>query len=324
MNTKPFTVLDLLQIDSKDNALNLKCVAGKNGLDNVIVSSNINRPGLALGGYFERFAHERVQVFGNGESYFLNNIKYDDEFNNIKKIMSYKIPCIIFSNNNTPPDFFIKLADENKIPILVSDKTSDYLVSKLFHILSEVFAKKKRIHGTFVEVFGIGILLQSKDGIGKSEIALELIQRGHRLISDDNIEVKVFQEKSLIGQGTGVISHHMEITGVGIIDVMKLFGVGAIRDKKEVQLVIELEEYDPSHEYDTIGLEEKYVDILGIKIPYLLIPVSPGRNIPTIIEIAAMNQRLKILGINSAREFTRTLMKHIQTEEIKKNFFENF
>lgn len=321
MSNKVFKVLDLLHIDSKNNSLNLKCVAGKNGLDNPIVSSNINRPGLALGGYFDRFAFERVQVFGNGESFFLNNIKYDDEVNNLKKFLSYKIPCIIFSNNNVPTELFVNLANENSIPVLVSDKSSDYLVSKLFHILSEIFAKKKRVHGTFLEVFGIGILLQGKSGIGKSEIALELIQRGHRLIADDNVELKVFQEKTLIGEGTGSISHHMEITGVGVIDVMKLFGVGAIRDKKEIQLVIELEDFDSSHEYDTIGIEEKYIEILDVKVPYLLVPISPGRNIPTIVEIAAMNQRLKMLGTNSARDFTRNLMKHLQTEEIKKNFF---
>ncbi|MBN2544463.1 MAG: HPr kinase/phosphorylase [Spirochaetes bacterium] len=321
MTNNEFTVLDLLEIDTKDNSLELKCVAGRNGLDNMINNSNINRPGLALGGYFDRFAFDRIQVFGNGESYFIKNTKYKDELSNLKKFMEYKIPCVLFSSNNMPPDFFMELADQNKIPILISNKNSDYLVSKLFHILSDVFAKKKRVHGVFLEVFGIGILIQGKSGVGKSEIALELIQRGHRLVADDSVDIKVIQESTLIGEGAGTISHHMEITGIGIIDVMNLFGVGAVRDQKQVQLVVELENYDSTHEYDTIGLEEKFVEILDVKIPFLLIPILPGRNIPIIIEIAAMNQRLKLMGINSAKEFTRNLMKHLQTEEIKRNFF---
>lgn len=321
MSVEKFTVLDLLNYDIKDIDLGLKCIAGKNGLDNIIESSNINRPGLALGGYFDRFAFNRVQVFGNGESYFLSNSRYKDEFDNIEKFMKYNMPCIFFSNNNIPPDFFIDLADKNKIPILISDKSSDFLVTKLFQLLNDVFAKKKKIHGVFVEVFGIGILIQGKSDVGKSEIALELIQRGHRLVADDTVELKVYQDKTILGEGAQIISHHIEVMGIGIIDVLNLFGVGAIRDKKQIQLIVELENYDATHEYDTIGLEEKYTDILDIKIPYLLIPIMPGRNIPIVIEVAAMNQRLKLMGKNSAKEFTRNLIKHLETEEIKKNFF---
>ncbi|MCK4797563.1 MAG: HPr kinase/phosphorylase [Spirochaetes bacterium] len=320
MSEKVFRVLDLLKIDTDEKSLGLQCVAGKNGLDNIIESKNINRPGLALGGYFDCFAHTRVQVFGVGEATFVKNSKYEDEIKSIKQIMKYKIPCIFFSNNNMPPDFFLGLANERKIPILISEKSSDYLVSRLFQILTDVFANRKRFHGVLVEVFGIGILLKGQSGIGKSEVALELIERGHRLVADDSIDLKVIQGRTILGEGTSIIGHHMEIQGIGIIDVKRLFGVGAIRDKKNIQLVIELDKYDSDKEYDRIGLEEKYIDIMDVEIPYLLIPVMPGRNIPIIIETAAMNQRLKMMGINAAREFNKNLIRHLETEEIKKNF----
>jgi HPr kinase/phosphorylase len=321
MGTTNFKVLDLLEIDTKNKSLNLKCIAGKNGLDNIIKSESINRPGLTLGGYFECFAHTRIQVFGVGEATFLKNIKYDDQRNSIKKLMNYKIPCIFFSNNNIPPEYFLEMANSNNIPILICDKTTDFLVSTLFQILSDVFAKRMRFHGTLVEVFGVGILIKGESGIGKSEIALELIERGHRLVADDTVDLKVIQGKLIIGEGTTVIEHYMEIPGIGIIDVKSLFGVGAIRDKKNVQLVIELETFNPKNEYDRLGLEEKIIELLDVNIPYLLIPVLPGRNIPIIIEAAAMNQRLKILGINSAKEFNNKLIRHLETEEIKSTFF---
>lgn len=321
MSTGVFRVLDLLQIDADKSTLGLRCIAGKNGLDNIIESESINRPGLALGGYFDCFAHTRIQVFGAGETAFLKNSRYEDEIKNIHKIMSYKLPCILFSNSNTPPDFFLELANENKIPILISDKSSDFLVARLFQILSDVFSKRARIQGGLVEVFGIGILLKGKSGIGKTEIILELIERGHRLVADQTVELKVIQENMIQGQGTSIISHHMEIQGIGIIDVKRLFGVGAIRDTKNIQLVIELEKYNPKNDYERIGIEEKHIDLVGVKIPYLVLPVKEGRNMPVLIETAAMNQRLKKLGINSAKDFNKNLMKHLETEEIKRNFF---
>ncbi len=322
MSGMEFKVFDLLQIDLESrDGLNLRCIAGKNGLDNIIETKNINRPGLALGGYFEKFASNRIQVFGMGEYTFLEQCRYEDEIDKVKTIMNYKIPCVLFSNDNVPPEFFLKLGDEKKTPILVSDKASDYLVARLFYILSDVFAKRKRIHATLVEVFGIGILLKGNAELNKSELALELIQRGHRLVADDTVDLKVEQENTINGQASSVIRHHMEIQGIGIIDVKSLFGVGAIRDVKNVQLVIELETYNPKNEYDSIGLEEKYIDILDLKIPYLLLPVKQGRNIANLVEIAAMNQRLKMLGVNSAKEFNKNLTKYLETEEIKRTFF---
>jgi HPr kinase/phosphorylase len=321
MSNKELKVLDLLQIDVEKNLLGLRCIAGKNGLQNSITNESINRPGLALGGYFQNFAFSRVQVFGVGESMFLKNSKYQDEINNIKEFMNYNMPCIFFSNDNVPPDFFLDLANERNIPIVISNTATDFLVMKLFQILIDFFAKREQINGGLVEVFGIGILIKGQHGIGKTEAILELLRRGHRLVADDIVRLKVIQSSMILGEGSGVSHHHMEIAGIGIIDVKRLFGVGAIRDTKNVQLVIELEYYDSKKEYDRIGIDEQFIELVGVKIPYLLIPVKTAGNIPIIIEIAAMNHRLKMLGINSAREFNQNLMRHLEIEEIKKTFF---
>jgi len=318
-----FTVLDLLDIDSKTNKLDVKCIAGKDGLDRIIEAKDINRPGLALGGFFKFFANNRIQVLGRGEALFLKEFQDEEQFENVKKFMNYDMPCCIFSYGEIPPKKFLDIANKTNIPILVSSLSSGDLVSCISQVLSEVFAKKTTVHGVLVEVFGIGILIKGKSGIGKSETALELIERGHRLVADDTIDLRNIQDKFLEGKGTKIISHHMEIRGLGIINVKNLFGVGAIRDEKKIQLVIELEEWDPQNpkEYDRIGIEEKYIDILGIKISYLLIPVMPGRNIPILIETAAMNQRLKFMGLNAAKEFNRELTEYLETEEIKNTFF---
>jgi HPr kinase/phosphorylase len=318
-----FTVLDLLELDTKNTNLSLKCTAGKEGLDNVIESSEVNRPGLSLGGFFDFFAFDRIQVFGRGESIFLKKNHDTAKFENVKKLLSYKIPCCIFSYDELPPQSFLDIANEKRIPVLTSSLKTGDLLATLFQELSSVFAKTATLHGVLVEVFGIGILIKGKSGIGKSETALELIERGHRLVADDTIEIRNIQDKFLEGKGTRVISHHMEIRGIGIINVKSLYGVRAIRDEKKIQLVIELEEWDPENpkEFDRIGVEEKFIEILGIKVNYLLIPVMPGRNIPILIETAAMNQRLKVMGINAAKEFNRELNEYLETEEIKNTFF---
>lgn len=318
-----FKTLDLLQIDVKEKSLKIRCVAGQKGLDKAIMTRKINRPGLALGGFFDFFSNQCIQIFGRGEAKFIENYENDQLFENVEKLMEYDVPCCIFSNNNVPVDKFCKLADKYDIPVLVSELDTVSLVSALFEILNDVFAKRSVIHGGFVEVFGVGVLLLGKSGIGKSETALELLERGHRLIADDTIELKALRNKLLLGKSSKVISHHMEIKGIGIINVKNLFGIGAVRDEKKVQLVIELEEWNSEKEYDRIGITDKYKDFLGVMIPYLLIPVMPGRNIPIIIETAAMNQRLKLMGINAAKNFNKELMEYYETEEIKNSYFYN-
>ncbi|MCG8569390.1 MAG: HPr(Ser) kinase/phosphatase [Spirochaetes bacterium] len=318
-----FRTLDLLQIDGKESSLKICCIAGKLGLDRKITNRKINRPGLALGGYFDFFSYQSIQVFGKGESNFIKNNTKTKLFDNVKKMLEFEIPCCIFANDNTPPDSFCDLADKNNVPVIISKLSTDDLMANLFELLGDVFSPKTTIHGSLVEVFGIGILILGKSGIGKSETALELVERGHRLIADDTIELKLVKNKVLMGKSTKIIAHHMEIKGIGIINVKNLFGIGAVREEKKVQLVIELDDWDPNKEYDRIGIDDKFIEYLGLPIPYLLIPVMPGRNIPIVMETAARNQRLKMQGINAAKEFNKNLLEYYETEEIKNSYFYN-
>jgi len=319
-----FTVLDLLQLNLKEHdALNLKCVGGRPGLIREIKMPELNRPGLALGGFFDSFAEQRLQIFGRGETSYLCKLEKENKLENIKRLFSFKLPCCVFTNNLEPPAHFFSLAEESGCPVLQTDLSSSEFSTRIMRVLSNIFAPKKNVHGVLVEVFGIGVLIQGESGVGKSEIALELIERGHRLVADDAVEVRCVGGNFLMGKGVNVIaSHHMEIRGLGIINVTHLFGVGAIRDKKQIQLVVQLEEWDTNKSYDRIGSEDSTIELLGVAVPYLQIPVKPGRNIPIIIETGAMNERLKKLGYHSAKEFSRSIMNWLETERARSVYFE--
>lgn len=314
-----FTVLDLLQLDLREHdALNLKCVAGRSGLVREITLPELNRPGLALSGFFDNFAEQRLQIFGRGEYAYLKKLEAEKNFDTIKKFFSYKLPCCVLTHGLEPIHFFFECAEENGCPLLQTDLTSSEFSTRIMRVLSNIFAPKKIMHGVLVEVFGIGVLIMGESGIGKSEIALELVERGHRLVADDAVEVSCVGGNFLMGKGVNVTaSHHMEIRGIGIINITHLFGVGAIRDKKQIQLVVQLEEWDNTKQYDRIGIEDNTYEILGVNIPCLQIPVKPGRNIPIIIETGAMNERLKKLGYHSAKEFNRGIMNWLEAEKIR-------
>lgn len=319
-----FTVLDLLSLELKEqNDLCLRCVAGRAGLTREITVPDLNRPGLALAGFYESFAAERLQLFGRGEIAYINKIEADGTAGPIyQKIFSYQIPTCIFSNNIEPTPQFASAADAAGCPVLVTSLNSSEFSIRVIRVLHDIFAPKIIMHGVLVEVFGIGILLLGDSGVGKSETALELIERGHRLVADDVVEIRCLNGTVLMGQGTNkMIGHHMEIRGLGIINVTHLFGVGAIRDKKQIQLVCNLEDWDPNKVYDRIGMDELTMEILGVKVPKLEIPVKPGRNIPIIIETAAMNERLKKMGYHSAREFNQNILRWLESESARAMYF---
>ena len=323
METKRFTVLDLLDLDLKEHdALELRCIGGRKGLGREISSPDINRPGLALSGFFENFAYQRLQLIGRGESAYLRVLAREGRLEGIPKIFSFPIPCFIFSNGEPPEGSFAEAAENADCPILLSELSSTELASRLLRVLTNIFAPKTSIHGVLVEVYGIGILLSGESGVGKSETALELIERGHRLVADDVVEIRCVSGNILMGSGANkVIGHHMEIRGLGIINVTHLFGVGAIRDKKQVQLICNLEEWDSSKVYDRIGTDEMTEEILGVQVPKLDIPVKPGRNIPIIIETAAMNERLKKMGYHSAKEFNQNILRWLESESARAVYF---
>lgn len=320
---KVFTVLDLIDLDLKEqNALNLRCIAGRSGLSRAITVPDLNRPGLALAGFFESFAWERLQIFGRGEYAYLSMLQSHNSFDSIKKLFTYKLPCCIFASSLQPGETFLAEAEKAGCPILVTDLNSNEFSGRVIRVLYDIFAPKTTMHGVLVEVFGIGILLTGDSGVGKSETALELIERGHRLVADDVVEIRCVNGSILMGQGANkVIGHHMEIRGLGIINITHLFGVGAIRDKKQIQLVCQLEDWDPNKTYDRIGMDELTTEILGVKVPKLEIPVKPGRNIPVIIETASMNERLKKMGYHSAKEFNQNIMRWLESENARALYF---
>ncbi|MBR7064831.1 MAG: HPr kinase/phosphorylase [Treponema sp.] len=323
MGEKNFTVFNLLELELQgQDALYLKCIAGRKGLERVFTVPDINRPGLALAGFYESFAYARVQIFGRGETAYLRKLEQENDKTAIQTFFKYNLPCCVFSYNQEPPQFFIEQAESVGCPILQTPLESTEFSSRLIRAFSKIFAAKKTLHGVLVEVYGIGILIIGHSGVGKSETALELIGRGHRLVADDIVELRCVNGNVVLGQGANkLISHHMEIRGIGIINVTQLYGVGAIRSQKEVQLIVELEDWDQNKIYDRIGMEQQYTDLLGVKMPTIQIPVRPGRNLPVIIEAAAANERLKKMGYNSALEFNQNVLKWIEMGEAESTYY---
>jgi HPr kinase/phosphorylase len=320
---KEFSVLDLIDIDLKEhNSLNLRCIGGRKGLGRTITVPNLNRPGLAVMGFYDSFAHERIQIFGRGETAAVDKLAREEKLDSIRQLFTYKIPCCIFTHDLSPGPGFFSEAEKAECPLLQTDLETSEFVLRLTRILSNIFAPQKSIHGVLVEVYGLGILILGDSGVGKSEAALELIERGHRLVADDVVEMHCVSGNILMGEGANkIIGHHMEIRGLGIINVTHLFGVRAIRDRKQIQLVVVLEAWDSAKNYDRLGSEEQYMEFLGVNIPKLEVPVKPGRNIPVIIEVAAMNERLKKMGYNSSKEFNRNILKWIESEQVRSVYY---
>ncbi|MDR3247315.1 MAG: HPr(Ser) kinase/phosphatase [Treponema sp.] len=323
MTSKTFTVLDLIDLDLKEhNSLNLRCIAGRKGLTREISSTELNRPMGAIMGFYDVFAHQRIQIFGIGESACLQKLAREDSTENIKLMFGYLIPCCIFTTGLEPPPIFFEEAEKAQCPILQTDLPSSEFTARLLRILAEIFAPRQSIHGVLVEVYGLGILIMGDSGVGKSETALDLIKRGHRLIADDVVDIHCANGNTIMGAGANkIIGHHMEIRGLGIINMTHLFGVGAIKEKTQVELVVMLEEWDADKPYDRLGSEDNTMDILGVGVTKLEIPVKPGRNIPILIETAAMNERLKKMGYNAAKEFNQNILKWIESDNIRSVYF---
>ncbi len=294
--------------------LQLRLYAGEGGLDKEIKYGEINRPGLALAGFFDYFAYDRIQIFGQGETAFMNQLSYEQKMKTYSDFFSYDLLCCIFTHDYVPDKLFLEFAEKKNVPIFLSKRGTTRFITLFVHVIDEIFAEQVTLHATLVDVFGVGVLLTGKSGVGKSETALELIERGHRLVADDMVIVKKIDESLLMGAGSEILKHHIEIRGIGIVNVREIFGIRSVRNRKRIEMVILLEEWDSAKEYDRLGLDDKKYSILDIEVPYITVPVRPGRNIPVIIETAALNQRLKKIGINSARELDEKIKKWIMTE----------
>ncbi|MDI6792963.1 MAG: HPr(Ser) kinase/phosphatase [bacterium] len=293
--------------------LRLEVAAGgsKIGLKKRVSATSINRPGLALTGYMEHFTYRKIQVLGKLEISYLNNLTPAQRLENLNRLFEHEIPCFIVTWNQGIPPELVALAETQQIPILKTSLRTVMLITQLTLYLEDKFAAETTIHASLVDVFGMGVLMLGRSGAGKSECALELLERGHRLIADDIVEIKRVGNK-LLGKGAELIKYHMEIRGLGIINIKELFGVSAICDTKELELVVNLEEWR-QEEYDRLGLEEKAYTLLGVKLPYLIIPVKPGRNIAIITEVGVMNQRLKYMGYHPAEKFNQRLVDWMET-----------
>ncbi|MDR3200903.1 MAG: HPr(Ser) kinase/phosphatase [Spirochaetales bacterium] len=319
------TVLDLLNLDLKEHdALDLRCIAGRPGLVRAIDIPDVNRPGLALSGFFDNFAFQRIQLFGRGEYAFLVKLFEENSIASVERFFQNEMPCVIFSHSLRPNDTFIRICEVSGCPLLQTSLTTSDFSARIMRALSNVFALKETRHGVLVEVFGVGVLILGDSGVGKSEAALELLERGHRLVADDAVEIRCVSGNILLGSGANrVIGHHMEIRGLGVINVTHLYGVSAIRDEKTIQLVVELENWQTDKNYDRLGVHDVTIEILGVKIPYLKVPVKPGRNIPILIETAAKNERLKEMGYFSAKEFNQNVLKWLESENARTVYLQN-
>jgi HPr kinase/phosphorylase len=306
-------VADLLH--ENEYNLNLELVAGKKGLIKKITIPRIQKPGLALTGDTSNLHSGRVQVFGKSEISYLHSLPKRKLLQIIEKICNVDLACMVVSRGNPIPEELNQEAEKNNIPLFSTNLLTSTFINRVTRFLEDKLTASTTIHGVLMDVFGVGILITGKSGIGKSECALDLILRGHRLVADDIVEVKKKPPATLRGMGTGVIKHHMEIRGLGIINIKDLFGVAATRDHKIIEIVVELVEWDPHEEYDRLGIDEQKFVILDVKVPFLKIPVRPGRNITTILEVAARNHLLKQKGHFSAQEFQDRLNREILAQE---------
>jgi HPr kinase/phosphorylase len=323
---KKFTVLDLLELDLKPpRNLDLKCLCGRKGLVREIPLPEINRPGLALSGFFELFVGQRMQVFGQGEFAYLQKLEGDGNFQFVEKFFAINPPCCIFSHSLTPSSRFQDLAEKYGVPLLqTSLESSDFSV-RLIQVLGDIFAPQKTLHGVFVEVHGTGVLITGESGVGKSETALELVGRGHRLIADDAVLIKRLNGNMLMGYSSNpTMSSHMEIRGMGIVNVAQVFGIGSVIEQKQLEIVVDLEDWKSGKDYDRMGTRGDTVNILGVNVPSIIIPIKPGRNIPIIIETAVLNERLKQRGYFAAREFNKDIIQWLESENARKLYFDNF
>lgn len=283
--------------------------------DQIVISNpDVERPGLALAGFFENFERTRIQIFGKAEYAYFKSLDDCERNAHIENYMKMQPVAIIFSSCLPVPDEILKYAKENGVPILSSEERTSALLAAVIAFLHVELAPRITRHGVLVEVYGEGLLLLGDSGIGKSETAIELVKRGHRLIADDAVEVKRVSATTLVGSAPEIIRHYVELRGIGIVDIKRLFGVGAVKDTEKIDLVINLEPWIQGKMYDRLGIDNETIEILGINIPAITIPVRPGRNLAIILEIAAMNNHQKKMGYNTAAEFNKHLMSQMGIE----------
>ena len=301
-------------LEDYGDQLSLSSVAGQEGIDNTLSTSDVHRPGLALAGFLGLFTFDRAQVMGNTEMLYLSSLAPDVCRQTLETIFQFDIPCMVITDGNEVLPVMVELSNSRHIPLL----TTPFATTKFAHLFSyyldDVFAPRTAIHGSLVDVYGIGLLFVGASGIGKSEIAVDLVERGHRLVADDVVLVSRKVQGMIVGSSGETLRDHIEIRGLGILNVRNMFGVRAVRMQKRVEVVVKLIKWDETAAYDRIGLDEDWVSILDLEVPQVTVPIYPGKNITVIAETIALNYQLKIQGYHTAQEFNRRLVERMKNK----------
>lgn len=317
MPGKSLTIRDLL--DEAGSSLQLTLVSGGKAAGRRIVVSEVNRPGLALGGFLRHFRAERVQIIGRGEHSYLLETEPRKISPSLKRMLSHpEVPCLILTNGVRPAPVLAESCRRESVPLLVTKMDTAGFVGELTAFLEDKLALSATIHGVLVDVYGLGVLIQGEPGIGKSECALELLKRGHILVSDDVVEVRHLRGGVLTGCCPDALRHYLEVRGIGIIDVKLMFGIGSVLDRTRIELAIFLENFDPARPVERLGLDTQKVKILDVEVPQVRIPVRPGRNLAVLMEVAALNQRLRSQGLVAARTLDERLLERMKGADARK------
>ncbi len=281
----------------------------------VITSADINRPALQIAGYFNHFDSSRIQIFGMVEHDYLVEMDHDTRCRNIDRFFSYGFPCLIVTRGLSLPDDVMKLARKHGVPVLRTEKHTSAFTSRIIYYMNAKLGPQITQHGVLVEVYGEGILLLGESGVGKSETAIELIKRGHQLVADDAVIIKRVTSTRLIGTAPELIRYFIELRGIGIINVRRIFGVGAVLEQADIDMVVNIENWDVTKTYDRLGIDTQYTDILGVRLPSITVPVKPGRNLAVILEVAAMNNRQRRMGYNAAEELNKKILDDMESRQ---------
>jgi HPr kinase/phosphorylase len=291
-------------------------LAGAEGLDRLITSPHIQKTGLALAGFHEYLKPGRALIFGESEIRYLESLETAARIRSLRLALTLDFPCVLITGGFTPPPEVAGEAERASLPLLKTSVSTPTAIAKLSSMLEDSLAERTIMHAVLLDILGLGVLITGESGIGKSECALDLIVRGHRLVADDTVEIRRRQESILIGTCPELTRHHMELRGLGVINVKELFGIASTRSSKRVELVVQLERWDPTHEYERLGLDDEFYDVLGLRVPLIRMPVAPGRSVAILVEVAARNQLLRARGHHAARELAQRLEESLRQGEL--------
>ena len=304
------TVAALLK--TRSDALPLEVLAGAAGLDRIITSPHIQKTGLALAGFHEYLHPARVLVFGESEVRYLESLDREARMTTLAAAFTHDIPCVLITGGWNPPEDLLAAANRDRVPLLRTPVSTPVAIAKVGAVLADALAVREVIHGVLMDILGLGVLIVGDSGIGKSECALDLVVRGHRLVADDTVEIRRRSESIVVGTCPDLTRYHMEVRGLGVINIRDLFGVASTRSSKTVELVVRLERWDPAREYERLGLDEEMYELLDVKVPLICMPVAPGRNLAILVEVAARNQILRSRGLNAARDLVARLDRQLK------------